>query len=489
MERELVCTSEETDSKICPPDLSDVNAKGACERIREFERLNPDINGFAKDIIENINPVNWFKSSAESVQKTMNKISTDLRTSSVAKQMSECNNKIIQTQSNIIEGVSPECINSLKDILTPDELRKYVSGSMTDIQQINTANAQNICRINLALEALTKMDASIENSALQKALNEAKGLMSNSESNQDICNDISLKMSACKYISQKQCCANKVNQNQSNVLRAQCTGGQIARILQSNTADAQNTCDMSSQASISDEMKASIKNTISQDAVNKSEGLTMSFLLIFLIIFLVIVGGPVGITMFTGAKILKYIGPILFIIGVVFMALWLISRKPEQTIANKPFSGCKDTKALEKLSRGKFSDVKSRVAQDDVIGYDFFIDLGDKEKGSDIDPLTISDDQLGSVFYLTQIASSPICTDSADKDKMSVISYKKGSQNLRFLVAGCVSLFVGLCMIAYSFFSRDTSKINPTNSISNPTKPPIKPPTNPPTKPPTKPTA
>jgi hypothetical protein len=48
---------------------------------------------------------------------------------------------------------------------------------------------------------------------------------------------------------------------------------------------------------------------------------------------------------------LKFINNDIFIIGVVFMALWLISRKPEQTIANKPFSGCKDTKALEKLSR------------------------------------------------------------------------------------------------------------------------------------------
>jgi hypothetical protein len=82
--------------------------------------------------------------------------------------------------------------------------------------------------------------------------------MSNSESNQDICNDISLKMSACKYISQKQCCSNKINQNQSNKLKANCTG-QITRILQSNIADAQNDCDMSSQASMTDDMKVSLK--------------------------------------------------------------------------------------------------------------------------------------------------------------------------------------------------------------------------------------
>ena len=455
-----VCTNEDTATKICPPELNDMNAKGACERIQEFKRLHPDINKMTDSIINGLNPFNLFKSSSESVQQTMNKIATELTTTSVAKQMSECNNQTIQAQSNVIEGVSEECLKVLKDVLTPDELKKMLT--ITDVEQINVGTAKNLCKINLALDTLSKMDASIENSALQKSLNEAKGLMSNSASNQDICNDISLKMSACKYISQKQCCSNKINQNQSNKLNAKCTG-QISHILQSNIADAQNACDMSSQASMTDDMKVSLKNTISQDAVNKSEGLTMSFFLIFLIIFLVIVGGPVGITMFTGAKILKYIGPILFIIGVVFMALWLVSRKPEQTIANKPFSTCKDTKALEKLSRGKFSDVKSRVAQDDVIGYDFFIDLGDKENGSDIDPLTISDDQLGSVFYLTQIASSPVCTDSPDKDKMSVISYKKGSQDLRWLVVGCVLLFVGLCMVAYAFFSRDTNKINPTS--------------------------
>jgi hypothetical protein len=463
--QDQTCGGIKDPSKVCPPDLTDVNAKKACERIREFERLNPDVTEQIKALKSFVFP--WgLGSKAESMQKIMNELEVKMSSTSMADQVSKCQNLTSQTQSNKIVGMRPSCLNILKDVLPPADIKELLQ--IKDIKQENDASATNVCMINLALDTLTKMDASIENSVLQNAFNSAKGLGSDSESNQDTCNSVSVDMSACKYISQQQCCTNQINQTQSNLLDAKCSG--FNRVMQKNAADTHNSCNMTAQASMTDDMHADIKNTLSQSATNKSEGLTMDFFIIFIIIFLVIVFGPV---IFTGAKIIQYIGPILLIIGLIFMGLWLVSIKKEQKFANKPFSVCKDTTSLEPMSRSRFGDVKSRVTQDDVIGYDFFIDLADNQKGSDVDPLSIPDDKLGSVYYITQVSSAPVCTTDPNADKMAIISYKKGSQNLKFLVIGISLIIAGLGMIIYSIFSGDKTKKLPIKKplIKTPIKP------------------
>ena len=465
--QDQICGGIKDPNKVCPPDLKDMNAKKACERIREFERTHPDINETIKNLSKFVFP--WgLGSKSESMQKVMNELSVRMNTTSIADQVSKCQNITNQTQSNTIRGMKTSCLKELKGILSPAELKEVIQ--IKDIKQENDASAANTCIINLALDTLSKMDASIENSVLQNAFNSAKGLASDSESNQDTCNSVSVDMSACKYISQQQCCNNQINQIQSNLIDAECSG--FNRVMQKNAADSKNICNMTAQASMTDDMDADIKNTLSQAATNKSEGLTMDFFMIFIIIFCVIVFGPIALTMFTGAKIIQYIGPILLLIGIVFMVLWLVSIKKEQKFANKPFSVCKDTTSLEPMSRS-FGDVKTRVAQDDVIGYDFFIDIGDDQKGSDIDPLSTPDDKLGSVYYITQVSSTPTCTTDPNADKMAIISYKKGSQNLKFLVIGIALIIAGLGMIIYSIFSGDKPKKPPIKKplIKTPIKP------------------
>jgi hypothetical protein len=466
--QDQTCGGMKDPNKVCPPNLKDVNAKQACERIREFERTHPDFNEAIKTL-KNFLPPWGIGSNSESMQKVMNELNIKMNSTSLADQVSKCKNLTTQTQSNKIVGMKTSCIEVLKDVLPPADIKELLQ--IKDIKQENDASATNVCMINLALDTLTKMDASIENTVLQNALNSAKGLLSNSSSNQDVCNSVSVDMSACKYISQQQCCTNQINQTQSNLLDAKCSG--FNRVMQKNAADTHNSCNMTAQASMTDDMHADIKNTLSQSATNKSEGLTMDFFIIFIIIFLVIVFGPVALTMFTGAKIIQYIGPILLIIGLIFMGLWLVSIKKEQKFANKPFSVCKDTTSLEPMSRSSFGDVKSRVTQDDVIGYDFFIDLADNEKGSDVDPLSIPDDKLGSVYYITQVSSAPVCTTDPNADKMAIISYKKGSQNLKFLVIGISLIIAGLGMIIYSIFSGDKTKKLPIKKplIKTPIKP------------------
>ena len=463
MNDQLACTNpdQNPNTKQFCDDNKDKTASDVCKEIQKKAQSKSFLD-VADDIVKSIWPIrNPFGSNASSAQTLVNHLNSTMRTSEGVNQTNTCIQNTTQSQSNVINGLDIKCLKNAKKYMTSDQLFKYSSGGMKDIKQINTANSEAICRINLALQTLTNMDASIDNSALQSALNSAKGLMSNSDSSQDVCNDISVNMSACKYINQNQCCLQHTNQIQSNLINANCTAGAIESILQTNNGNSNNTCQLSAQASISDDFKDTIRNSISQSAKNESEGLTPAFLIILLVIFLLIVGGPVALTAFTGSKIIKYIGPIFLITGIVFFIIWGVTRKSEQTIANSPFSACQGAKGLQaSLLRAKLGDVKDRVKQDDVIGYDFFIDVDENQKGSDIDGASLPDTQLGSVFYITELPPSSSTCDPINQDKMATISYKKATQKIQFLVIAIVSTVVGVGMILYSMFAPNPAKTN-----------------------------
>ncbi len=454
MNDQLKCVGlppDKSAEKFCK-DNKDKSASDVCKEIQDRSKGFADV---ADDIVNAIWPIkNPFGANATSTQKIIDHLNNTMTDKKNVQQMNECIQSTTQIQSNDIEGVDENCLQILGSYMTPEQIFKLQSGGMKNITQVNKATSDNMCKINLALETLTKMDSSIDNSALQAAINKATGLMSNSDSNQDTCIDINNNMSACTYITQKQCCDQHTSQTQSNLLNSKCTVGQIQNILQSNNADSKDSCLLSAQASITTDFASTIKNTISQDAKNTSEGLTLSFGLILLFIFLLIVGIPIAI----GRSIIKYIGGILIIIGFVFFILWLSSINKEQTIPNAPFSGCQGVKGLSaSLARATFGEVKDRVKQDDVVGYDFFIDVGENQKGSDINGSSILDTQLGSVFYITQLPSSSAC-DPIDPDKMSTVSYKKGTQNLKYLAIAISTTLAGIIIIVYKLLTNDKPK-------------------------------
>ena len=446
MNDQLKCVGLQDDKNLSANFCKDNKDKTASDVCKEIQDRSKGFMDVADDIVNAIWPIkNPFGANATSTQKMIDHLNNTMTDKKNVSQMNECMQSNTQTQSNDIEGLDQICLQILGNYMSPDQVTKIEQGGMQNITQVNKATSQNMCKINLALDTLTKMESSIDNSALQAAINKATGLMSNSDSNQDTCIDINNTMSACTYISQKQCCDQHTSQTQSNLMNAKCTAGQIKNILQSNNADSKDSCLLSAQASISTDFANTIKNTISQDAKNTSEGLTLSFGLILLVIFLLIVGIPISI----GRSIIKYIGGILIIIGFIFFILWLASRKKEETILNSTFASCQGVKGLSaSLARATFGDVKDRVKQDDVVGYDFFIDVGENQKGSDINGSSILDTQLGSVFYITQLPSSSSC-EPIDQDKMSTISYKKGTQNLKYLAIAIASTLAGVIIIAY----------------------------------------
>lgn len=172
------------------------------------------------------------------MQSTINKLEMKLSSISVAEQDSRCKNMINQSQSNIIRaGIPPDCLEKLGTY--PKDLQDKIlqGGNVSNVTQTNTALAGNLCKIDLVLKALTEMEASIDNSTLQSVANQAKGILASAKSEQDVCNDIGIEMTACKYINQSQCCSQEIVQQQENLLETGC-GGSFSNIVQSNTSSA-----------------------------------------------------------------------------------------------------------------------------------------------------------------------------------------------------------------------------------------------------------
>jgi len=469
------CRKEEEYNKErdpCPPDTEGKTASEVCKQIEEESEdiAGKIVGGLLKAASPLAAIIDACSSKSESVQNVINKLQTKMSSTSIAKQSSECVNSIIQSQTNSIKaGLSPECIMALgAQGYTKEEIREMVKQSnVSNISQTNTANATNMCQMNLVLEALTNMDASIDNTTIQTAINKAKGLMSNASSKQNTCNDISLSMSACKYIQQSQCCSNSITQTQANMIDAQCMGS-VVNVSQANTANAVNNCMLDAQSSVSDTMVGKVKNVGTQAADNSAEGLTVDFLIALIFIGLLIFGVPIYFATRATSAVLNniffIIGGVFILASIVCAIMYFTTGKPEKTLYNEPRAACTGVKALTSITRSTFGKAKQRVENGDVLGYDFFIDV-DTERGQeprDIDPQKISDDQEGTVLYITVEPTGECAFDPPDKPQTASVSYMKPRHDNKFIALAGVLIILGFTFIGVGLYKlKFSQKINP----------------------------
>jgi hypothetical protein len=81
-----------------------------------------------------------------------------------------------------------------------------------------TSQQRADCTISAALKQLTKSEVSVDNLALQKALQSAKGMGASNSNEQKMCNVIDVGVSACQYMKQQQCCNTSLASVQENKL-------------------------------------------------------------------------------------------------------------------------------------------------------------------------------------------------------------------------------------------------------------------------------
>ena len=458
-----VCKNDTTREDKCKnnPELQRMTAEEACNSINKgAEQITALTKG-----LPHVALFDLIKSSATSKSTVINSIGLQMNSKSILDQISQCENIISQSATNSIKGMSDKCIASLsklveQGVMTSKDLDTLIrDSSISNIVQLNTVDGQNTCKIDVLMAALTKMDVSFDNQAIQKAINDSKGLGATASSEQLTCNNMSVGINACKYMSQKQCCNNNINQSASNEIKASCSAN-INNVTQSNVLSAFNDCNLTAASSVSDEMAVKIKNSSVQEAKNTATGLTMGFFIIILVVLAFFFIGPVVLTNFVGKKLFYFIGPILCIVGFVLIILFFTTSKPENTRYDKPYMSCVGTTTeTNGLIKSRLGEVKEKVKRNEVDGYDFVADIEEKDEDSS----KITDDRTGVVVYITNRPKDGAAC--ATYPKMKIISYIKGKKFYIYLILGICLLLCGVFVTLFGIFKKQPVK-SPLNSIT-----------------------
>jgi hypothetical protein len=461
-------TTGKTGSEVCNREAMWA-AKAAIEVSKNVSNMMP-----LTAIMNNV------RSESKSMQDTISKLQNNLTNITQIKQDSRCLNKITQAQTNSIKaGLSEKCLETLGNLPKSVQDKILEGGEVSNVTQTNTAQAENMCKIDLVLDVLSEMDASIDNSTLQTVMNTSKGILAGASSEQTVCNDIANNMTACKYVHQTQCCSQEITQEQQNLLDSQC-GGSFTNVIQSNNASAYNQCLLSASASITEKMKAAVKNVVSQTAENKAEGLTLDFIMIIIIImFCIFFVAPFMLFKYALSKIFYIVGGIFIIVSFILGIVYIASKESAMTKYNKPYSGCTSFRALKsQLAKTTLGELKKFVANNNnVIGYDFFIDLPldpktkKKVKPTDETATNATDETEGMVFYMTV---KPKESDNCIFDEeMAVISYVKARSKPIFLLISILLLIIGVVCIGVGLFkdfksSKPVVPLDKTKSLTEP---------------------
>ena len=436
------CSSSSSDK--CDAELEELTSVEACN-------LAQDKTGeIMKELSGLVNPlkgiIDALKSSADTEQLTVNKLRLNINTSSVLEQMSRCDNIIASSQSNILKGPSPECVQAwVAAKLPPEDIKKALT--ISNVTQENKNTIISVCQINQALDALTQMEASIDNQALQDAITQSKGIMAGTSVKQTSCSDINSNMSACKYLSQKQCCMSKITSNQENLIDSGCAI--IDTVSQSNVNSVYNQCSLSSQSSASDALIGKILNKVDQKGDAKAEGVDTGFMIVIMIIVILIVGVMVGLPVIAGGsvinKIMPIIGILLFIIGLMFIVMYYFNKKESKSYTNKSIASCPSSKTQE-LTRTSYGEAKEKARTDkNIVGYDFLFDITNSD--------TLDSDK-GAAAYITKVNDNCKPEDVEGKSR----SFIKERKDKRFLVVGILLMVAGILQVAIVLLTRKSDK-------------------------------
>lgn len=280
----------------CPSSLENSSGVEACEKMKRIsEEMQREIE-LAKteaEMAENItetgtgaispfavvnNALDNLLSNddeAESDQTVLNDIKATLTSLQQNEQFTKCENDAYIEQNNSIT-VSEGCASMFLSRGLP---APNVSGN---IQTSNNAFTQK-CQINAISDALTSAAPSIENEALQNAINNTSGGDTSSESL--ACTTIDTSTNACSFLRQRTCCKNQARALQSNLLDV--CAQTVTYNEQSNINAGLQNCLIGAGATQTVENDTSVDSTTTQKSENTT-GNTNIWL--FIVLGIVILG-------------------------------------------------------------------------------------------------------------------------------------------------------------------------------------------------------
>ena len=457
------CLDIKDDNLDCDSDIKSKTAKEVCGEVNEKSN---SVLGILGDVLNNFTPggiIKAFTSNNEVRQKVKNIINLDIIDEQIQDISQSCSNTVNNSQVNFI-GYTPECIEkALGDTTGKDriELLKILKGqTIENIKQINKAKTIDDCVSSSIVKFLATSKSSITNEVIAQVIQKAKGLMTSNKSSSEICNNISSKISGCKYLKIRQCCQNDTKLDQINTIECP-TADNVKDIIQENDKVSYNTCSLSSESGMSSDLAGDIVNKTETKTKQTAEGLDMNFLLILIAIVAFVVIGPVAIA---GNKVLSKLGIILLMIGIGFIVVYFTTIQKEKVKLDEPYVSCSGTK-IDGLEKMQYGEAKKKVdSSNEYIGFDFIAINVDKKEA---DP--IKSNTNGLVTFITELDENE-CSEKIDKDKERTKSYIKKKDTKWYLYVG-IALIVGgfvQMLIGMSSSSKKPSEISSSGKIQNP---------------------
>jgi hypothetical protein len=232
------------------------------------------------------------------------------------------------------------------------------------------------CEQDVAQKALTDFAAGIDNQIAQQVAQTAKNFSAANSSEEDVCNNININMSACNYQSSQTCCENSSSNDQLNDISISlgCSPSNID-IKQSLKNTQEQMCSQGVHQDESATGKADIANKISQAATQTAIGMDpMAFFMIIAIIIGVICLAPIGLTFIVGTKIILIMGIVIMLIGFCQFPAYFSSGYKAASRADTPFvfTARKDAPLLSFKQDTFESALRSFNNDSNAQAFDFF---------------------------------------------------------------------------------------------------------------------
>ena len=246
--------------------IKDMNAKDLCQRIStKAEEINAEYQGKSDLAVSAMswflgfmNPMTYKAGDNTSTSMTRNIVNTTMTSQDIKKISDSCNNLVVSTQLNEIDTTG--C----------DYCQKY-GCDVSNVTQENLASSKQVCAMQTAIEILLQKTDSIDAMALGKAMQDAQGILSGSNTAvTENCNVVNKEMSSCSYLEQKKKCLNALDLDQTNIYRG-C--GDAQNIIQRNRLDNYQECVMGSDIVSKDIIKSSTELDAKTETDQSSTGI------------------------------------------------------------------------------------------------------------------------------------------------------------------------------------------------------------------------
>lgn len=253
-----------------------MSGKNECDTITsQIREQGNNIKNIANAILNPFNIDLSFGGNAELTQNIQNTISSSLTVEDILDVKNLCQNTIDVEQLNEISN-SAECINLARTLCavpgsSPQERAACAAEflNVSDINQQNVANIHANCVIDGFINKISEKGATTENIADILSLQQAKGPLSSSKINSEVCNSIRSDTTARDILNAYSECINRTSNRQINRLNA-CSA---VRISQGNFYESVADCLVQNTNLVESNLSNNIRNEIDLTQEQEATGI------------------------------------------------------------------------------------------------------------------------------------------------------------------------------------------------------------------------